>query len=75
MLSSGGLLLLSAAAGYWVLERADSHKGDLRRVGKVVGWVVIVSSLIGLACRVWAVSTGAAGCPMAICPFKKTSSQ
>ena len=52
-----GLLLATAVAGYWVLERAETHKGDLRRVGKVLGWIVIVSSLIGIACRVWCYAT------------------
>ena len=67
-----GLLLLGAVAGYWALERAESHKGNLRQVGKVVGWVVIVSSLLGVACRVYAVASGQA-CPSAYCPFKKSS--
>lgn len=65
-----GMLLLGAVAGYWVLERAETHKGDLRRVGKVLGWLIIVTSLIGLACRVYALATGKAYCPMAFSPEK-----
>lgn len=68
-----GVLLLSVVAGYWVLERAETHKGDLRRVGKVLGWLIIVSSLIGIVCRVWGYATcppGARG-KMSCCPFSK----
>jgi len=72
MLYGSGLLLLSAVAGYWVLERADSHKGQLKKAGQVVGWVVIVTSLLGVACRVYAVATGQA-CPAAYCPFQKSA--
>ena len=53
-----GLLLFAAVAGYWVLERSSGHKGDLKRVGQVIGWVVILASFAGLACKVWALSTG-----------------
>ena len=51
-----GILLLTAVAGYWVLERADTHKGDLKRVGKVLGWLIIVVSIAGVACNVWYVA-------------------
>lgn len=54
-------LLLSAVAGYWVLERADRHKGRLRTLGQALGGVILVVSLVGLACRVWCVSQGAGG--------------
>ena len=53
MISGAGLLLVAAAVGYWVLERAETHKGNLRRVGQCLGWVIIFASLIGVACRVW----------------------
>ena len=70
----GGLLLLSAVAGYWVLERSSSHKGTLKQVGQVVGWVVVVVSLVGVACRVSGAITGKGWCPQTgkggyICPF------
>ena len=67
-----GVLLLSVVAGYWVLERAETHKGDLRRVGKFLGWVIIVSSLAGFACNVWSLASGKAySCQRggASCPF------
>lgn len=67
-----GVLLLSTVAGYWVLERAEGHKGSLRKVGRFLGWLIIVSSLIGVVCRVWCYATCDPG-PMGKgwCPFKK----
>jgi hypothetical protein len=53
-----GLLLLSAVAGYWVLERSAAHKGQLKNVGQLIGWVVIVISLVGMACKIFALTTG-----------------
>ena len=53
-----GLLLVTAATGYWVLERADTHRGSLKKVGRFVGSVIIIVSLLGVACRVWAITTG-----------------
>ncbi|MEK7878262.1 MAG: hypothetical protein AAB285_00220 [candidate division NC10 bacterium] len=70
MLHGTGLLLLTAVAGYWALERAESHKGQLKKVGQLVGWVVIVTSFLGLACRVYAVATGQ-DCPSGLCPMTK----
>ncbi len=54
MMFSGGVsgLLLAAAAGYWVLERAESHKRGLRRVGRWVGGAIIVVAIVGSACRI-----------------------
>ena len=46
-------LLLSSVAGYWVLERAESHKGGLRKVGRLLGFAVILLSLGGLVCMYW----------------------
>ena len=68
--SVGGLLLVSVA-GYWVLERASAHKGGLKRVGQWLGAVIILVSLIGVACKVWYLAT----CPSGstgkggYCPF------
>lgn len=45
-----GWLLLAAVAGYWVLERAEAHKDSLRKVGRFLGWVVIIGSLVGATC-------------------------
>ena len=73
MVQGAGVLLLSAVAGYWALERSASHKGNLKNVGQLVGWVVIVVSLAGVACRVLSVATGGGKfCPLkgsTMCPF------
>lgn len=67
MIGGSGLLLLSAAAGYWVLERSASHnKGNLKRVGQVVGWFMILTGILGVVCNVYART-----CPPGskMCPF------
>ena len=51
-------LLISAAAGYWVLERADKHKGAMRRIGYLVGTLIVVSSIIGFAYTVSCKTSG-----------------
>ena len=73
MLYGAGPLLFAAVAGYWVLERAEKHKGNLQRVGQVLGWAIILISLTGVACRVWSSATcasvgkGRGGyCPMSL---------
>ena len=52
--SDSGLLLLTAIGGYWVMERADAHKGQLKRVGTLLGSAIIVLSLLGIVVRSWA---------------------
>lgn len=65
MIGGSGMLLLAAAAGYWVLERSASHnKGNLKRVGQAVGWFVILVSLAGVACKVYSL----AACKGGYCP-------
>ena len=60
-----GALLLAAVAGYWVLERAATHKGQLKRIGQTLGWLIIVVSVVGVICRVWCLVTGRMGaCPL-----------
>ena len=44
--------LLAAAAGYWVLERAENHKRGLRRIGRWLGGAIIAVALIGATCRI-----------------------
>lgn len=68
MVGGTGLLLFAAAAGYWVLERSSSHnKGNLKRVGQVVGWFMILASILGVICTVYQRSCGA--CGSKVCPF------
>lgn len=72
--SEGGLLLLSTVAGYWVLERADTHKGELRRIGRVIGGAIIILSLFGLIfrCLAFCQMRGKAGMGWS-CPFTSKS--
>lgn len=48
MMGSGGLLL-AAAAGYLVLERAAKQKGSVKQIGQAVGVFIIVASVAGVA--------------------------
>ncbi len=66
-----GWMLLTAVAGYWVLERADTHKGELKRIGQAFGWVIILVSLVGMVCNIWCLAQSRVG----YCPFtsSKTS--
>ena len=66
------VLLLSSIGGYWVLERASTHKGSLKRVGGILGGAIIVLSLGAVlykvlcataACRANAMKSGS------YCPF------
>ena len=76
MLHDSGTLLLAAAAGYWVLEQAQTQKKNLKRVGRFLGWTIIVVSLVGMACRIW---VAARSCSMTMspggrmCPFPSKS--
>lgn len=66
-----GLLLLTAIGGYWVMERADTHKGQLKRVGTLLGTAIIILSLFGIVVRGWTVCrwTRAHGGGGPACPF------
>ena len=65
--------MLTVVAGYWVLERAETHKNDLKKIGRFLGGLIIVASLVGLVCRVWSL---ASACPIgkmgrgATCPLR-----
>ena len=72
MVHSATGLLFSAVAGYWVLERAETHKqGNLRRLGRFLGWAVVIVSLTGVLCRVFSLASGYCGGMKkgAACPF------
>ena len=69
-----GMLLLAAIGGYWVIERAQTHKAPLKKFGQFLGGLIIAVSLIGVACRVWYLASCVAAkggyCPY---PFKASS--
>lgn len=50
-------LLLTMIGGYWVLERAASRPVPLRWIGQLIGAIVIVVSLIGVSCKIWALAS------------------
>ena len=57
MYTGAALLLLAAVGGYWVLERAASHRGRLKQVGQLLGGLIIILSLIAVGCKVWHLTT------------------
>ena len=65
------LLLLSAAVGYWVLERASGQKKDLKTIGQIIGALIIAISFLGVACKVYCLTTGKSSCPSGMYPGKK----
>ena len=42
--------LVGLALGYWVLTLAGKEKGKNQTIGKVVGWIILVVSLMGGLC-------------------------
>lgn len=67
-------LLISAAAGYWVLTSSGSQKGRIKTLGQWLGLIIVVVSLVGAACKLYYITTGASGkgylCPSGkACPF------
>ena len=66
------LLLISAAAGYWVLTMAGKEKGGVKQLGRWLGLILIVVSLLGAACKVYCLTNcpkGKAGWMGKACPF------
>ncbi|MBI2885009.1 MAG: hypothetical protein HYY15_02425 [Candidatus Omnitrophica bacterium] len=71
---SGGVFLLATVGGYWMLERSASHKGGLKQVGQVLGWIVIAASLLGLAGAI-AQGCGSMSGKKTFCPFTPKKAQ
>lgn len=67
MIHGAAGLLLSAAVGYLVIERADKHKeGSVRRVGFIIGTFIAVASILGIACVVSCNNSGSGWCSMKV---------
>ena len=66
----GGIaeLLLAAVGGYWVLERASGQKGNLRKLGRLLGMGIIVLSFLSLICQMWCFGGGRMG-KGGMCPW------
>lgn len=63
MIVGTGVLLVAAAAGYWVVLQAEGRKRGLRRLGRWLGGAVIAISLLGTLCQLACCVTGKS-CPM-----------
>jgi len=53
-----GVLLFAAIGGYWLLERALAHKGQMKQLGLFLGSLIIVASLVGVAVQTWWMGSG-----------------
>ncbi len=42
--------LLTMAVGYWVLTHAEKQAGLTQKIGKVIGWIILIVSLSGPLC-------------------------
>ena len=56
--SNSALLLIAAAAGYFVLERASAHKGAIKRAGQIIGWGIVLIAAAGIICQALACGSG-----------------
>jgi len=65
--------LVSLAVGYWVLTLAEKEKNNTKKIGKVIGWIIIVVSLIGPLClagsAIHCVSSGGSCTYSSNCPW------
>lgn len=58
-------LLISAAVGYWVITLAEHQKGNTKTMGRWLGVLIIIVSLVGTACGIYCAATGKWGaCPL-----------
>ncbi len=68
-----GVLLFSSAAGYWVLTLAAKEKAQMKKLGQVLGLIIIGVSLAGVACKIYyrtVCPKGMSGYPFASrCPY------
>ncbi len=76
-----GVLLFTAIGGYWLLERGLTHKGQMKQLGLILGSLIIVISLAGVAAQAWSLSTcrvshgGKMGKKAGWCPMMSSSDQ
>lgn len=70
-------LLVATAAGYWVLTNASKEKGQIKKLGQILGLIIIVVSMAGAACKVYycvsACQSGGMMSGKAACPFPFSS--
>ena len=51
-------LLISAAAGYWVLAQSSGQKGRVKTLGQWLGLLIIVVGIAGAACKAYCFVAG-----------------
>ena len=51
-------LLIAAAAGYWVVTQAAGQKAQVKKLGQILGWAIVLVSVAGAACKLYYLSTG-----------------
>lgn len=67
-------LLISAAAGYWVLTQASGEKGRVKKLGQLLGLAIIAVSVLGAGCKLYYLGKISGFCPSgAACPFVKSA--
>jgi len=73
------VLLITSAVGYWVLTTSEKEKGQVKKVGRLLALIIILVSLVGVACRAISFARAKGYCPAGTmsCPFtgKSASSQ
>lgn len=66
-------MLISAAAGYWVLTISEKERGRVKTLGQWLGLLIIVVSVVGAGCKLYCMmGSGGMGMPGGMaCPFVK----
>ncbi len=67
-------LLIASGVGYWVLTTASKEKGTLRKLGQILGLLIIAASVAGAACKIACAvqacnASGGYGAGKMACPF------
>ena len=60
--------LITSAVGYWVLTIAQKERGQVKKTGQLLGIIIVLVSLVGVGCKIYALATG---CPPGkmTCPY------
>jgi hypothetical protein len=52
-MSSVGMLLIAAGVGYWVLTLAGKQKARIKTLGRWLGLLIIIVSVLGASCKMY----------------------
>ncbi len=67
--------LFTLALGYWVLTHAEKQAGLTQKIGKVIGWIILIVSLCGPLCMLGSHMMGCCKmdhcCSMSSCPSEQ----